>query len=380
MSNLPATMKAVVFHGPKQVAVEDRPVPKCRWLTSPYLQNGEPRFWFGLVVSMQHPRDIIVKVQATALCGSELHVFRGHQPSPTGFIMGHEFVGTVVQAGSEVKTVAIGDKVVSPFTVSCNECFYCKRGSSARCAECLLFGCPALDGGQAEYVRIPHADGTVVKAPPAIDDQALILMADIFPTGFFGARNAFQLLEPQGQAASEAVVVVIGCGPVGLCAIISALEHKPRHLFAVDSVPSRLELAKALGAEPLNFLDGKEAMLERVRAVSDGRGADAVIEVVGLSPALRTAFDLLRPFGAISSIGVHNAEIPWSGSEAYGKNLRLQMGRCPVRSIFPEALEALARNQDKFSFMFDKIMPLSEAVEGYELFDQMKVQKVIFKP
>lgn len=167
-------------------------------------------------------------------------------------------------------------------------------------------------------MRIPHADGTVVKAPPAIDDQALILMADIFPTGFFGARNAFQLLAPQGQAAADAVVVVIGCGPVGLCAIVSALEHKPRHLFAVDSVPSRLELAKALGAEPLNFLDGKEAMLERVKAVSEGRGADAVIEVVGLSPALRTGFDLLRPFGAISSIGVHNAEVwlvGWRGYE-----------------------------------------------------------------
>lgn len=188
------------------------------------------------------------------------------------------------------------------------ECFYCTHGSSARCKHCLLFGCPALDGGQAEYVRVPHADGTVVRAPAAIDDGALILMADIFPTGFFGAKNAFGLLAPQ-QAASEATVVVIGCGPVGLCAIVSAMEYRPRHLFAVDSVPSRLELARGLGAEPLNFAEGKEAMLERVREVTEGRGADAVIEVVGLSPALRTAFDLLRPFGVISSIGVHNAEV-----------------------------------------------------------------------
>ncbi|KAK3302232.1 chaperonin 10-like protein [Chaetomium strumarium] len=284
MSDLPATMKAVVFHGPKHVAVEDRPVPK-----------------------LQHPRDIIVKVQATALCGSELHVFRGHQPSATGFIMGHEFVGTVVEAGEEVKSVALGDKVVAPFTVSCMECFYCTRGFSARCENCLLFGCPALDGGQAEYVRVPYADGTVVKAPAEIDDRALILMADIFPTGFFGARNAFRMLQP--QPASEATVVVVGCGPVGLCAIASALEYRPKHLFAVDSVPSRLELARRLGAEPVNFLDGMEVMQRRVKEVTDGRGADAVIEVVGLSPALRTAFDLLRPFGVISSIGVHNAEV-----------------------------------------------------------------------
>ncbi|AEO69183.1 uncharacterized protein THITE_2119301 [Thermothielavioides terrestris NRRL 8126] len=229
-------------------------------------------------------------------------------------------------------------------------CFYCKHGFSARCSQGKLFGSAALDGGQAEYVRVPHADGTVVKAPaagsPLVDDRALILMADIFPTGFFGARNAFALLPPSLPAA-EATVVVVGCGPVGLCALVSALEYRPRHLFAVDSVPARLELARRLGAEPLDFSEGKEAMLERVRAVTEGRGADAVIEVVGLSPALRTAFDLLRPFGVISSIGVHNAEIPWTGSEAYGKNLRIQMGRCPVRSVFPEALPVLAKNQDK---------------------------------
>ncbi|KAL2124398.1 hypothetical protein VTJ04DRAFT_763 [Mycothermus thermophilus] len=361
-SDLPATMKAVVFHGPKKAVVEDRPVPK-----------------------IQDPTDIIVKVQSTALCGSELHVYRGHQPSPTGFIMGHEFVGAVVQAGSEVKTVAVGDKVVAPFTVSCNTCFYCTHGFSSRCAHVRLFGSELLDGGQAEYVRVPFADGTVMRVNDpasgfaALSDQALVLMADIFPTGFFGAKNAFALLQPH-QPASEAVVVVIGCGPVGLCAIVAALEYKPRKLFAVDNVPSRLELAKGLGAEPLDFSAGTEEMVRRVKEATEGRGADAVIEVVGLSPALRTAFDLIRPFGVISSIGVHNAEIPWDGNEAYGKNLRVQMGRCPVRSVFQEALPVLAKNQDKFSFMFDKIMPLSEAVEGYELFDQRKVQKVIFKP
>ncbi len=146
-----------------------------------------------------------------------------------------------------------------------------------------------------------------MKAPPEIEDNALVLMADIFPTGFFGAKNAFSLLQP--LPASEATVVVIGCGPVGLCAITAALEHKPKHLFAVDSVESRLGLAKGLGAEPLNFLADKEGMLRRVKEVTEGRGADAVIEVVGHSPALRTAFDLLRPFGVISSIGVHNAEV-----------------------------------------------------------------------
>lgn len=132
-------------------------------------------------------------------------------------------------------------------------------------------------------------------------------MADIFPTGYFGATNAFKLLTPEQIAGSTAVV--IGCGPVGLCAVIAAMAFKPKHLFAVDSVDSRLELAKTLGAEPLNFVKDKEGMERRIKEVTDGRGADVVIEVVGLSPALKTAFDLIRPWGIISSIGVHNGEV-----------------------------------------------------------------------
>lgn len=146
-----------------------------------------------------------------------------------------------------------------------------------------------------------------MKAPPEIDDQCLVLMADIFPTGYFGAKNVFTRLSPDEIA--NGTIVVVGCGPVGICAIIAALEYKPKHLFAVDSVENRLEQAKKLGAEPLNFMTDKEGMFERIKSVTGGRGADGVIEVVGLSPALRTAFDLIRPWGIISSIGVHNAEV-----------------------------------------------------------------------
>lgn len=163
------------------------------------------------------------------------------------------------------------------------------------------------DGGQAEYVRVPNADGTVMTAPAEIQDQHLVLMADIFPTGYYGAKNAFTRLNPQEIA--NGAIVVVGCGPVGICALIAALEYKPKYLFAVDSVETRLEQARKLGAEPLNFAKDSEGMFARVKSVTGGRGADAVIEVVGLSPALRTAFDLIRPWGVISSIGVHNAEV-----------------------------------------------------------------------
>ncbi|KAI0024674.1 putative alcohol dehydrogenase [Xylariomycetidae sp. FL0641] len=354
-AELPATMNAVVFDGPGKVSLQQRPVPKIK-----------------------DDSDVIVKVHASGLCGSEMHMFRGLEPAGSNFIMGHEFSGTVVAAGPGVKTVKVGDKVVSPFTVSCGGCFYCKLGNSSRCEKNLLFGSERLDGAQADYVRVPLADGTVVKAPPEIDDKALVLMADIFPTGFFGARNAFNALGAQDP--SEATAVVIGCGPVGLCAIVAALEYKPKHLFAVDSIDSRLEIAKRLGAEPLNFKTDRDGMIGRIKEVTDGRGADVVIEVVGLSAALKTAYDIIRPFGFISSIGVHNGELPFSATDGYDKNVRLQMGRCPVRSVFSDALQVLAKKQDVFGFMFEKVMPLSMAVSGYEIFDKMQAQKVIFKP
>jgi len=349
------TMKAVVFHGKLDVRLEDRPIPKIMDQT-----------------------DVIVKVRYAALCGSELHVFRGHQPSKTGFIMGHEATGEVVEVGSEVKNHKKGDVIVMPFTLSCGECFYCEHGYSSRCIKGLLFGCPLLDGSQAEFLRVPLADGTAVKAPPGIDEKKLVLMADIFPTGYFAASNAFRGMDD--ETIQQSTVVLIGCGPVGLCALINALEYKPKHLLAVDRVESRLALAKKLGAEPWNDQTDREGLEKRVKELTDGRGADTVIEGVGHADALKTGFDLLRPWGNISSFGVHNEEIPWTGNQAYGKNLRIQMGRCSVRSVFDEALKVLEKNQDKLDFMTDKIMPMSQALEGYDIFNNMKVQKVIFEP
>lgn len=306
MAPTPDTMRAIVFKGVKEVALESRPVPK-----------------------IQDPRDVIVKVRYTALCGSELHVFRGHQPSPTGFVMGHEFTGIVAEKGDAVKTLDVGDPVVCPFTVSCGECFYCLRGFSSRCEKSLLFGSAGLDGGQAEFVRIPFADTTAVKAPPTIDDLKLCLMADIFPTGFFAAYNATNKVD-----LKDSVVLLIGCGPVGLCALIAALEYQPKAILAVDSVEARLETAKSLGAEPWNYQTQNDELTARVKELTEGRGADVVIEVVGHSSALDMGFRLLRPWGTISSVGVHNGEIPWTGNQGYGKNLTVQMGRCPVRSEY----------------------------------------------
>lgn len=237
------------------------------------------------------------------------------------------------------------------------ECFYCKNGYSSRCSNGALYGTAGLDGAQAEYVRIPLADSTLFPAPDDVPDKLLVLMADIFPTGYFGAKNAFKDLT--AQQAAESTVVLIGCGPVGLCALVNILDFKPKHLFAVDSIPERLAQAKSLGAEPLNFMTDKEGMEKRIKDVTEGRGADIVVEVVGLSAALRMGFDLIRPWGIISSLGVHNAEIPWTAKEAYGKNLRLQQGRCPVRSIFPEALQKLRQKQKSLEYVKPFSLPFT---------------------
>ncbi|KAJ5991574.1 hypothetical protein N7522_011781 [Penicillium canescens] len=347
-------MQAVVFKGPLQVALEQRPKPE-----------------------IQASTDVILKVRYTALCGSELHVFRGHQPSANGFIMGHEFTGEVSSVGPDVQSFKLGDRVVSPFTVSCGSCFYCKRGFSSRCAHSQLYGSAVLDGGQAEYVRVPLADSTLFHAPPEIDEKKLVLMADIFPTGYFAASNAFRDLDP--EEIQQSTVLLFGCGPVGLCAIASALDYKPKHLLAIDSVPARLEVAKGLGAEPWNFQEDEAGLRQRVKDLTEDRGADVVIEVVGHSSALRMGFEMLRPWGHLSSVGVHNQEIPWTGNEAYGKNLRLQMGRCPVRSIFAPAMQLLAKKQDVLNFMTHDIRPLSQAVQAYDDFNEMRSQKVIFE-
>ncbi len=197
-------------------------------------------------------------------------------------------------------------------------------------------------------MRVPLADSTAVKAPEGIDEKKLVLMADIFPTGYFAAANAFYGFDK--ETISQSVVVLIGCGPVGLCALVNALEYGPRKIIAVDRVESRLELARGLGAEAFNDLTDRAGLEARVKELTDGRGADTIIEGVGHADALKTGFDLMRPWGNISSFGVHNEPIPWSGGQAYGKNLKIQMGRCPVRSIFPQALAVLKKNQDKLEY------------------------------
>lgn len=345
---LPSTMRAVVFKGNYKVAVEDRPVPK-----------------------LQYPTDAILKVKYSALCGSDLHYYRGHLKCPSDFVCGHEFVGTIVERGVAVVDFAVGDDVVVPFYTACQECFYCKRGQASRCSKGELFGnsvpANAIDGGQAEYVRVPLANSSLVITPKNIPEEMLVLMADIFPTGYFGASRFLKGMAPSDQ--QSATVVAVGCGPVGICAIISALRWC-KTVYAVDSIPDRLAAAEKLGAKPILLSDGP---VEKVKAATDGRGADVVIEAVGHTDALQLAVELIRPFGQISSIGVHTQTLPLSGLQLYGKNVTLALGRCPVRSIFEEALEVLVHEQEKVKPLLGLMVSLEEAPKAFEDFEKQKV-------
>ncbi|KAK5690556.1 hypothetical protein LTR97_012109 [Elasticomyces elasticus] len=350
----PKTMRAVVLKGDYKVAVEDRPYP-----------------------TLQSPTDAILKVTSTALCGSDLHFYRGHLKCPPDFICGHEFVGEIVEKGEGVKSFEIGDQVVVPFYAVCGTCFYCLRGLASRCTNGFLFGnsVPAntVDGGQAEYVRCPLAETTFVKTPAGIPEEMLVLMADIFPTGYFAAARYLKGLNDRDR--KEFTAVVVGCGPVGICAITSALTMVDT-VYAIDSIPERLEEAAKIGAKTINLNDNP---VQKIKDATNGRGADVVIEGVGHADAFMLCFDMIRPFGKISSIGVHTEQLPLNGLLCYGKNVEMAFGRCPVRSIFEEALEVLVKEQKKVAFLCGKTMSLEDAPRAYEEFEQRKVHKIVFK-
>ncbi|KIX08138.1 uncharacterized protein Z518_02794 [Rhinocladiella mackenziei CBS 650.93] len=360
-------MDAVIFKGPFQMATEKRPIPQ-----------------------IIDPTDAIVKVSVAGICGSDLHFYRGHQKMEPGCICGHEFVGHVHEVGSSIKNFKSGQKIVCTFTVTCMECWFCQHGYTNRCIRGKSFGSLGFDGGQAEYVRVPFADGTLQPAPTAVDDELLIMMCDIFPTGYYGAVRAIQYFEShtrelesinqtrpmfQIQSLQDTVFVCLGCGPVGLCSILTCLTKKVGKVFAVDAVDDRLREAEKWGAIPLKL--GKDDIKARILEATDGRGADAVIELVGNALALKSAFDLVRPAGCISSIGFHQGEVPFTAWEAYSKNLNINMGRAPARRVFNDALDVLVANSDKVREFVTHKLPISGAAKGYEIFERQEARKVV---
>lgn len=308
--------------------------------------------------------DAIVRVSAAGICGSDLHPYFGRERGiQAGTVMGHEFVGEVIEIGEEVRATKIGDRVVAPFTTNCGDCYYCKIGLTARCERGQLFGWiengRGLHGGQAELVRVPFADASLVRVPDGLDDGLALLAGDILSTAAFGAELA--------NVGSGDLVVVVGCGPVGLLAIRTALERGAREVVAVDSVPSRLEMAKRFGATPANFeQDDPDAI---VAARSEGRGADAAIEAVGSPEATRTAVRLLRFGATLAALGVHTEpHLAIPPGEIYDRNLRYAGGRCPARYYLPSSLDLAVRDADLLGGLISHRVPLAEGVDAYRRF------------
>ncbi len=348
-------MKALVYKGIKEVELIEVPNPE-----------------------ILAPTDVIVKVECAAICGSDMHVYHGRETGiDINTIMGHEFVGTIVEVGESVKNFNIGDEVISPFTINCGQCYYCKIGLTARCEHSQLYGWVekgvGLQGIHAEFARVPFADSTLVHKPEELSWEKANLVSDNLPTGYFGAEMVD--IHPDG------IYAVVGCGSVGLMAVLSAFLKGAKTVYALDKLSFRLEKAASFGAIPVNI--DEEDAVERIKAGTEGRGVDGVIEAVGSAAPLKLAFDLLRPGGVLGSVGVQAFDqVPFSPPSLYDKNITLKFGRCSARHYIDKVLPLIDTLPFDVLDVVTHYFPLSEAKEAYRVFDEEKESaiKVLLKP
>jgi len=341
-----------------------------------------------------NPRDAVVRVSSTAICGSDLHLFDGHVPSmKEGDILGHEFMGEVLAVGSAVESLQPGDRVVVPFAISCGRCFYCQRGLWSLCdnsnpnarvaAERYGFACAGLfgyshmmggyAGGQAERVRVPFADVGPLKVPAGLSDEQALFLSDIFPTGYMAAENC--------QIQKGDVIAVWGCGPVGQFALRSALLLGAERVIAIDREPARLSMASAGGADTIDF--SVEDVTECLREMTGGRGPDACIDCVGLEAALGQAVRACRKGGVVSIPGVYGGfvdRLPLGS--AFNKGLTFKMGQTHVRRYMERLLQLVLQGRIDPSFVVTHRLPLEFAPEAYDLFKHKRdgCVKVVLTP
>lgn len=345
-------MRAVVLRGVGDVAVEEVP------------DAGVPS-----------PDGLLLRVERTAICGSDLHLYHGPMTIP-GVHLGHEFVGTVEEVGAAVATVAKGDRVLVSGVVGCGACPPCRAGDNVTClnAGTKVFGTSLdLHGGQAEAVGVPAADASVVKIPDGITTEQAVLLTDILPTGFLGAQRA--------DITPGDTVVVIGLGPVGVFALQCAQLYGPARILAVDMVPDRLARAEALGAEPVDASDGNT--VAKVYEATGGRGAQAVIEAVGADQTVSDAILCAAPGGTISVVGVNlNFAFPFPVPVALMKRLTFRVTLAAIPATWPALFPLVQSGKLKPEEVFTHHMGLSEAAEAYRIFDARTdgVLKVLLDP
>jgi alcohol dehydrogenase len=286
-------MKALVYHGPGQKSLEDRPMPRITAST-----------------------DAIVKITKTTICGTDLHILKGDVAScAPGRILGHEGVGVIAETGQNVTGFKIGDHVLISCISSCGKCDYCRRGMYSHCTTGGWILGNAIDGTQAEYVRIPHADTSLYKIPAGADEEALVMLSDILPTGFeCGVLN--------GKVQPGSVVAIVGAGPIGLAALLTAQFYAPSEIIMIDLDDNRLAIAKSFGAtQTVNSTDGQAAA--QVMTLTGGRGADTVIEAVGIPATFELCEDIVAPGGTIANIGVHGTKVSLHLERLWDRNITI---------------------------------------------------------
>lgn len=314
-------MRALVYQGPGRKSWEEVPDPTIRDST-----------------------DAIVRVDTVTICGTDLHILKGDVPAVVeGRILGHEAVGTVVEVGTAVRTVKPGDKVLVSCISSCGTCRYCREGRGGQClgGGGWILG-HKIDGTQAELVRVPFADTSTYPAPPAVSDEALLMVADILPTAYeVGVLN--------GQVRPADVVAVVGAGPIGLSAIIGSRLFSPGHIVAIDLADARLEMAKTFGAD-MTVNNGREDPLAILRDLTEGLGADVAIEAVGVPATFELAASLVRPGGHIANIGVHGRPATLHLEDLWIKDVTITTGLVDAYSsrTFIRLLEMGQINADRF--------------------------------
>jgi threonine dehydrogenase-like Zn-dependent dehydrogenase len=389
-------MKALTWHGKGRVQYETVP--------DPVIENS---------------RDAVIKVTACAICGSDIHLYNGVIPQmKRGDVLGHETMGEVVEVGTDVRNLKVGDRVVVPFTISCGECFFCRRGFFSGCersnpdrakvarfwgnSPCGLFGYSHLfggyRGGQAEYLRVPYADVGAVKVPVGMSDEQILFLSDIFPTGYMAAEFC--------DIRGGETIAVWGCGPVGQFAIRSAFLHGAERVLAIDTVPERLALARRAGAQTLDFM--REDVYGRIMELTKARGADACIDAVGTEPetkasadsildrvkyaaflttdrphVLRQAIYCCRNFGVVSIVGVYAGWLDMipMGS-AINRGLTFRMAQTPVQHYIPRLLKLIEEGRIDPSFVVTHRASLDRGPEMYRMFRDRKdgCIKVMLRP
>lgn len=384
-------MRALVFHRPKGVSVDTVDDP-----------------------TLQQPTDVILRVTSTAICGSDLHIYNGYFPQPKPMVLGHEFMGVVEDVGAEVKNLRRGDRVVVPFPIACGACFFCQRGLHPHCQNSnpahygpegglltqkggALFGYTDLyggyQGGQAEYVRVPYADVGPRKVPDGLTDEQVLFLTDIFPTGWSAVDWA-------GVKPGD-TVAVFGCGPVGLMAMKSAAVRGAR-VVGLDREAYRMQKARDVAGATVINIDDKDHV-EQVRALTQGRGADVVIDAVGMEAhhgaldavanvlhaqvgyidALKSCFSAVRRGGTVSVVGVYGTTYDnFPLGQAFDKGVRIVMGQATVHRYIDELLRLVAEGHVRLDDVMSHQLPLADAPRAYEIFNEKKdgCVKVVLKP